>query len=307
MPETLEIITQTLRGRVLRGLQSATLAIGDRLPSARSLAKEFSVDFRLILSAYRALAREGLVDLRPRGGVYVAKQRAKGVLPLPESWLADILTQALAREIPAPDFHEWLRRCTETLRLRAVVIASTEDQVHGLCRELTDDFGLDAEGFTADRVRGESPPPLAIRRADLLVTTGAHDSWVRELGRQLKKDVTVVDVRPDLLGGEWSLLLRRPVYAVVGTEDFARMLREFFASSPGAENLHILVLGRDDLTTIPAGAPTYVTQRVRASLGSLEIRGRILPPARTIRSESVREIFSFIVRSNLEAIAGRPH
>ena len=64
--ESLDLIVETLRGRVLRFVQSGTLATGDRLPSARTLAREFGVDFRVILSAYRTLSNEGLVDLRAR-------------------------------------------------------------------------------------------------------------------------------------------------------------------------------------------------------------------------------------------------
>jgi hypothetical protein len=81
------------------------------------------------------------------------------------------------------------------------------------------------------------------------------------------------------------------------------MLRSFFAQVPGVENLRIVVFGRDDLSAIPDGAPTYVTQRVRALLSGVELRGRILPAARTISAASAREILGFIVRSNLEALS----
>lgn len=301
------MILETLRSRVLRGLQGGTLSVGSKLPSARTLAAEFDVDFRVILSAYRTLADEGLVEMRARGGVYVAAQAAiaHGMPTLPEGWISDVLTQALQREIPAPEFHEWLRRCTETLRLRVAVVASTDDQCYGLCRELAEDFGLEADGLTADRVRDVSPVPLSLRQADVIVTTKAHAEWITTLASDLNKPAIVIDVRPDLLGGEWALLLRQPVYAVVATEEFGRMLREFFASVPGVENLHVVVFGRDDLTSIPANAPTYVTQRVRTSLKGEKIPGKILPAARTIRSESAREIFAFIVRANISALAAR--
>ena len=304
-PAPREHIVETLRGRVLRGLQAGALYAGDRLPSARELAPEFGVDYRLILSAYRELAGEGLVELRSRGGIYVAARSATvgGTPPLPEGWFVDILTQGLAREIPAAELHEWLRRCTESLRLRAVAISSTEDQIYGLCRELRDDFGLESEGLLADVVRVETPPSLPVRRADILVTTEAHADWVRALGAHLRKPVVVVDVRPDLLGGEWALLLRRPVYAIVASPEFGDMLRGFFRDVPGIENLRVLVLGRDDLTSIPDGAPTYVTQRVRGQLGAVQLRGRVLPAARTISTESARELFRFIVRSNIEALS----
>lgn len=292
-----------LRSRILRGVQAGTLDAGDRLPSGRELVAELGVDHRTILSAYRQLAVEGLVTMRERGGVYVAPRAGGpgGIPPLPQQWFVEILTEGLKREIPAPELHEWLRRCTETLRLRAAVVASTEDQLYGLCRELRDDFGLAAEGVVASLLR-DSAPPLAVRRADLLVTTAAHAARVRQLGAELRKEVTVIDVRPDLVTGEWALLLRRPVYAIVATREFGEMLRSFFANVPGADNLRIVVLGRDDVSAIPPDAPTYVTQRARTALGGSPIPGRIIPAARTLSSESAREIFAFIVRLNVDAM-----
>lgn len=300
-----ELIVETLRSRVLRGVQAGTLLPGDRLPTSREVAAEFDVDYRLVIAAYKTLAAEGLIDLRPRGGIYVADRGVPrgGIPPLPESWLVDVLTEGLAREIPGPELHEWLRRSIETLRLRAVTITTTTDQGHGLSRELRDDFGLEADVLVADEVRGASPPPLPLRRADLMVTTNAHAEWVRALAADLRKPAIVIEVRPELAGGEWALLLRRPVYAVVASVEFGEMLRQFYAKVPGIENLRIIVLGRDDLQQIPPGAPTYVTQRVRAELADIRIPGRILPAARTIAAQSAREIFAFIVRSNVEAIS----
>lgn len=307
MPDHLEEIVDVLRGRVLRGLESGSLVSGDRLPSGRDLAGEFDVDHRTVLAAYRILAQERLVDMRSRGGVYVAvRKTAGGMPPIPAMWLSRILADGLAREIPAPDLHEWLRRCTETLRLRAVVVASTRDQYDGLCRELADDFGLEAEGMLASELRARSSSsavPLPVRRADIIVTTSAHGDWLRALGGELQKPVQVIEVRPDLRVGEWALLLRRPVYVLVATAEFGDMLRSFFADAKGIENLRVVVFGRDDVSSIPPGAPTYVTQSVRANLAGVRIPGRILSAARTISATSAREIFSFIVESNIEALS----
>jgi DNA-binding transcriptional regulator YhcF (GntR family) len=303
--DRLEEIIETLRGRVLRGLEAGTLVAGDRLPSGRELAAEFDVDHRIILAAYRALSHEKLIETRARGGVYIADTRGRGVAPpVSSSWLAEILTDGLTREIPGPDLHEWLRRCTETLRLRALVIASTTDQLHGLCRELNDDFGFHAEGMLASEVpeTGIGAIPLPLRRADILVTTAAHADRIRALGTRLGKAVQVITVRPDLVVGEWAMLLRRPVYVVVATIEFGEMIRDFFSDVKGIENLHIVVVGRDDVSSIPPDAPTYVTQSVRASHEGLRIPGRILPAARTISTDSARAIFAFIVESNIEAM-----
>ncbi len=129
-------ILDTLRGRILRGLHAGTLAAGERLPSARALVAEFGVDHRQILAVYRRLAAEGLVELRARGGIYVAPRHGAGdaMRPLPEDWLVDVLARGLARELPPAELHEWLRRCTETLRLRAAVVATTWDELSGLAR-----------------------------------------------------------------------------------------------------------------------------------------------------------------------------
>ncbi len=240
--------------------------------------------------------------MRARGGVYVADRRGAGGLPtIAASWMADILAEGLTREIPAPELHEWLRRCTETLRLRAAVVASTADQLHGLCRELHDDFGLEADAVGASELIDERIP-LPLRRADIIVTTAAHEARMRSLGAELKKPVQVIDVRPDLVVGEWAMLLRRPVYVVVATAEFGRMIREFFAAVDGIENLRLVVLGSDDVSAIPADAPTYITQGARGGLAGMRIPGRILPVARTISAKSAREIFSFIVESNIEAM-----
>lgn len=301
-------LVDVLRGRILRGLEAEALRAGDRLPSAREIAAEFELDHRVVLAAVRQLAAEGLVETRERGGIYVAERQrgAEGLPPLPEAWFVEVLTRGLAREIPVPELSEWLRRCTDTLRLRAVVVTTTADQAFGLCRELRDDFGLEAEIIEVaelpDPDADATSIPLPLRRADLVVTTGAHAERARRVGDALRKPVIVVDVRADLVTGEWALLLRRPVYAVVATPEFGEMLRRFFAEVPGAGNLNIVVFGRDDLSMIPPEAPTYLTQNVRAKLAGVRVPGRILPAARTIASSSAHEILAFIVRSNVEAL-----
>lgn len=264
------------------------------------------MDNRPILAAYRELAAEGLVKIRPRGGVYVAHARIPGAggKALPSAWLAGTYAEAYAREVPAPELAELLRRCLETLRLRAVVVAQTEDQVAGLARELRDDFGLATTGLTTSAIGKRSDQSIALKQADLLVTLAAHADFVEQLAKKLGRPFLIVEVRPDLQIGEWAMMLRQPVWAVVATAEFGEMLTRFFAKVKGVENLHVLVHGRDDLMTIPEGAPTYVTRRVRDELGDAPLRGRLLPAARTLSVASARRIFEYIVNANLRAMSG---
>jgi hypothetical protein len=101
------------------------------------------------------------------------------------------------------------------------------------------------------------------------------------------------------------MLLRQPVYVVTHDPRFADLLRGYFAGTRGAENLRFLIVGRDDLSTIPDGAPTYVTRSARDQLGDAQIKGRILPSARVFSAESAREIIRFVVRMNLDVLTAR--
>jgi GntR family transcriptional regulator len=106
-----EELADLLRGRILRALHGAALRRGDRLPSARDLGVEFGIDHRIVLDAYRVLADEGLVELRQRGGIYVAGTGGPGQVPLPsDAWLSEVFAQGIAREVPLTDLHEWLHR-----------------------------------------------------------------------------------------------------------------------------------------------------------------------------------------------------
>lgn len=302
-PEHATPIVESLRGRILRGLQVGTLRTGDRLPSARELVAEFHADHRIILTAYRQLAAEGLVQVRERGGIYVAATNDAIGFPLGTGEVfVDILTTGFAHEIAGPELHDWLRRVTETLRLRALVVATTRDQMSGLSRELREDFGLAADGIIGSELSAERSMPSIARRADVVIATRAQASLGERVANELARPLLAVDVRPDLVVGEWALLLRRPMWAVVANVEVGEMLRRFFSDVPGVDNLRVLVHGRDDLDTIPEGAPTYATPAVREQLGETRLRGRLLPPARTISTESARMIFRFIVRANIEAM-----
>lgn len=302
MTDRPEPLTEILRRRVMRGRHAGSLRPGDRLPSTRELAGELGVDHRAVVAAYRELEADGVVELRPRSGVYVPASPGGGPSPAPPvHWLAELHLQAIARGIPVPELSDWIYRATATLRLRAVVIASTVDQAAGLCRELRDDFGLEASALPAGEVEQDRTSP-ALRRADLIVTTAANASWVEALGNELGKRTVVVTVRPDLLDGEWRLLLKRPLYVVVADAGFEEVLRQFLGDDPGAENLRVVMADPDAVGAIPPGAPTYVTRGASSRLDGVWIPGRVLPAARVVSEDSAREIITFILAANLDAL-----
>jgi hypothetical protein len=107
-------------------------------------------------------------------------------------------------------------------------------------------------------------------------------------------------VRPDVRAGEWALLLRRPVYAIVATSESSRCRGDCSPTFPEPGSIPYPGVGEDDAAAIPDDAPTDITQRVREHLDGVRIPGRILPAARTIAAESAQELFSFILIANSE-------
>jgi DNA-binding transcriptional regulator YhcF (GntR family) len=304
---TKEAVAELLRGRILRGLHARALASGDRLPSARELGLEFEVDHRIVLAAYRELASEGLVELRQRGGIYVA-QRDDALIPNPGvEWMIDTLIQGLGREVPIVAFHDWFRRAVATLRLHVTVVQGSRDQIAGMCRELREEYGLEATGLDASELSDPTASLVAdLRQSDLLVTTPGYETLVRRMGERVAVPVIIADVRPDLLGGDWRMLLRHPVYVVVDDARFVAVLEQFFSGvSTAKENLHVLVAGRDDVAAIPPTAPVYVTRAAADALQGARVGGRVVPPARVFSAQAARSLVSYIVRANLEALSAR--
>lgn len=297
-----------LRRRVLAGLRSGVLARGDRLPSTRELAAQLGADSRAILAAYRELVTDGLVEMRPRSGIYVAvRPSASQVAPgLAEAWLVEMFAEGIGRDIAATDLPEWMRRSVETLRLQAVVFAPTADQRVGLARELRADYGLDATALTPESVPPDDDrPPAELRRADLILATRDQAVRLQPLADTLGKPMIVLSLRPDLVTAEWKTLLQRPAYVVAVDPKFVALLRGYFREVEGVENLRTLIAGVDDVSAIPDDAPAYVTRAAREQLGDTPIPGRVIPTARFLSPDSAREVLAAVVRANLAVLGAR--
>lgn len=294
-----EEIAEVLRGRIDRAVTARALVRGDRLPSTRETAIELNADPRTVAAAYRALAAEGVVELRARSGVYVTPQTIVDDPALPPSpfWLAKVLAEGIEHGYSTRDFCDHLRQAALARNLRAVVIAATYDQTEGLVNELRHYYGLDATGVLSGTLNRNSPLPNLVKRAHLLVTTQAHQEAVGEIARRLGRAFVVADVRAELFG-EWQSLLRRQVFVIATDPRFVDMLRSRLAAVPGGAHVNVLIAGRDDLSVISRSSPTYVTQAARNMLGRTRIPGRLIPPVRLLDPGSVEQVLAAIVRAN---------
>ena len=304
MPPPRAQIADALRQRFLSALHLGLLEPGARLPSVREIAAEFGVDRRAAAAAYHTLKREGLVELRQRSGIFFAPPHATGAASPSADWVVDVLLQAAARGIPAPDFADRFHRYVGALRLRAACIECNDDQVAALGEELTVHYGFESTGVDVDALLAGEATAEA-RRADLLVTTPFHAGEVKEVAERLGKPWVAVAFRMDVFAAVARLLPAGPVYFVVADPRFAGKLRDVFATVEAASNLHPLVEGTDDLARIPPGAPTYVTRAAHRRLRDPALLARVTPESRVFSPESARELLSFVVRANMQAVAPR--
>lgn len=299
-------IASILRQRVVAGLHLGLLQPGTRLPSVRGLSPEFDADPRVVLAAYGVLEGEGLVELRPRSGIFVARSAVSSgeMLPRMAEWVVDVLVQALARGVPAVGFPDRVRECLETVRLKALCIECNEDQLAGLCGELARDYGLETSPLDIRDLQA-STTSRSVREADLLVTTSYHAAEVQQFAERNGKDYLAVSLRREFVAETARLLEKGPLYFVVKDPRFSAKLPEIFASTPGAENLRALVVGRDELSSIPEGAPTYVMAAARDQLQDLSLLARIIPAPRVFSPESAKALLTFILRANIAALNQR--
>lgn len=293
-----------IRERIRDAAEIGALHSGDRLPGTRALARELDVDPRLIAAAFRRLAEEGLVELRPRSGAYLSSQMvaAPPERILPREWAVEAIAQAVERGIPAQQLARAVERLTDTHKGRAAVVAATSDQAVGMVRELQEDYGIAAAAvFPQQLTRGQRPKSLL--RAQVILTTADLAPAVRPVAAALKKELIVARIRADLLSPDWIAFMKGPVTVIVADPRFRVILRQVIKPVPGSGNVTIVLAGSEEVATIPRGARTYVTEAARRMLGPTGLPGRVIRARRVLSSETVREIVAFLVALNIRKAA----
>lgn len=302
-------MAESLRDRIVTGLHVGRYVGGERLPATRVLAAEFGVNERVVLAALRSLADDGFIELKPRSGAYVMPPHPAGGGSLPDLgvWLVNMLVQARARGLAPTQVSEYVRRCLETRRVRAACIECNRDHLHLLCSELADDHGYVTESVELDEVDA-ADAPLALRRADVLVTTTFHAARVKAAAARLRKPWIAIALRPDVLHDVSRCLAEGPVYYVVTDPRVDAKLRRMLRPIAPVKHLRVVVAGHDDLSSIPADAPTFVMTSARRLVteqyGENAGPGRpMFHPPRSFSEGTARELLAFLVRANMAALS----
>jgi DNA-binding transcriptional regulator YhcF (GntR family) len=239
---------------------------GDRLPSLRAAAGEFGVDQRSILSAYRALSTEGLVDMRPRSGIYVAAvPRQTSAKSLKSAWILDMFVEGFHRGIAPVDLASVLSTSLNARQRSAVCVECNSDGALAITLQIQDDFGVPASWVDVATLH-ESEARRAIGRADLVLTTHFHAAQVRAVTDELRRPLVVVTSDRDYSSQIRSGLSRGPLYIIGADKRLADKLCAAWAGARWLANFRPVVIGHDDLTAIPDGSPVFVTRAAAEAL-----------------------------------------
>lgn len=97
-PDLGATLHEQITGVVRRAISEGSLAPGERLPTARELAKRLQVNLNTVLRAYRELANEELIELRRgHGATVLAEPDLARLYRLADELLAEAARMGVTR------------------------------------------------------------------------------------------------------------------------------------------------------------------------------------------------------------------
>jgi len=291
-------ITESLRQRIVAGLHLGSLRPGDRLPSLRDVGAEFDADPRTVMAAYRALAAEGLVRVRPRSGVFVQQSAQRGEeLPEVAAWVVDLLMRGLSHGIAPTELRPQARACLDTTPALVACVECNDDQIYSLSQQVEEDYGCRAVAVDVREGVPRGPLPPRVADADLVLTTRFHVTEAERVGRRLRRPVLVATLAPAFVQEIGRMLASGRVWWICTDPRFAAKLPTMF---PGAA-IQPVVLGQECPNQIPAADRVYATRRASERLAPGWRGGRVITVPRVFSTEAQRALLTFLVRRNLVA------
>jgi DNA-binding transcriptional regulator YhcF (GntR family) len=290
-------LRERLRRRIVGQVHVGRLAPGDRLPSIRRLKDEWEVDHRALAAAYRALEEDGLVEVRPGSGVYVAGHEPDGTPPETVRWLAGVLVEGWVRRMPRREAGRLVQRCA-TAPLACAVVESNEDSMVALAAELEEDFSLDVLRIPMEPDT-DALDPARLEEAELVVTSVFHAEAAREAAAAAGKPLVVSVLNPDFTEALDRRLSGGPLTAVISDPAFRARGEAFLRET--AHRGRVRFVPVDQLAfAIPEvdlddAERVVVTRAARRRLGLPEFH-LLPPPATLVSPATARELSRLIVR-----------
>jgi DNA-binding transcriptional regulator YhcF (GntR family) len=218
------LVLDRLRERIVAGRYLGHWGSGSRLPSIRDIARAEQVDRKTAAAAYQRLQEEGLVDVRPRSGIYLARATRGGQAgPLERiyrQWLEHTYEGARALGLDTSAILHLVGAVAAVERLRLPVVEEEPTFAEALAAELRDRLGVRAVAVTVAELGADRG---LLEEAPALVATPYHVERVA----QLAGGATVIEARmaPDILRELRRLALAGRVLIATASDAMAARVR----------------------------------------------------------------------------------
>jgi DNA-binding transcriptional regulator YhcF (GntR family) len=296
MKSTPELIRR-LRDQIVGMMHVGQLHSGDRLPSIRELAVEWKRNPRTVAAVYDALAAEGLVEIRGRSGVFVARQEVL-VGDLREEtagWLSDIITEGWKRRFSAAEVVKVLQRCTESVRIRCGLVEVIEDAIVAMRYELETEFGFDVRPISPDALtQGRN----TFNDIDFFATTSFYAPLVHARVASLRKELVVLTIYPVLREAIRHRLEEGQLKVIACDAKFGERIRIAYAPNRPDAVRTILARDRASVERIDRDEPVLLTRAAHEALGPVHVR-MLFPHSPTISLEAASNLAQILVMRNL--------
>lgn len=299
-----------LRYLILGLLHVGRLKPGDPLPSIRQVARDTGADHRAVANAYRVLEEEGLVEIRPGAGVYLAGEEGAGAVQSGTAqWLTGLLLEGWSRRIARAEVGRLVERCAAS-RVACACVESNEDHMVAVAAELEEDFSLEVARVLVSPAAGAGAIPReALASADVVVTTVFHAPAVRAAAARAGKPCVVVSTNPRFAAEVSRMLLRGDVTAVLVDPRFSARASAYLDVT--SHRGHVRFVRVDQLGGAEAGpvdlrSETTLVTRAARRLLRLPDYHLVPSPPTFISPESARELCEVIVQAGLRPGGPRP-
>lgn len=201
-----ESISQQLRNQIRSGSYRA----GERLPSVRRLSQVFGVSINTVVQCFRQLEIDGIIDIRPRSGVFVASASAARHQPTTVTHFPSLPVEvSLSEDIlhyMEPHMEEHLVHLGIALPAREIMPI---ERILRSLREVTRKHALQAwdymhpnghDAFTHQLARRSLNYPVPITQEDLIITNGCMEAIELALRTVTRRGDTVAVETPTYYG-----------------------------------------------------------------------------------------------------------
>jgi DNA-binding transcriptional regulator YhcF (GntR family) len=270
---------------------------GDRLPGVREIAAEFGVDARTALRAARKLEDEGLIELRNRSGMYIAARPALvQTLSPAQQTVCDVIYAALARGIDPAELRRTLDDNFYRRKVRVGCVEANVDHAQAIAAMASRRYGVETVPITLAAV--EAGELTAFATIDAVITTAFLASSLRRVAGGFGCPVFTATVESEQGEAFMRSLADRPVYVIGVDRRWAERAAAALDQLEIGLNLHVFVLGVDDIEQIPDEAEIFATPVAAARTAELPIASRIRVLRYALPPSEAREFIATIVAAH---------